>query len=285
MRAILAVVSCLLPAVAHADNLEEAKAAFAAGKAAFERGDYDTALSQFQRANLLAPAPSLSYNIGKTYERMGRNRDAILSYERYLELAGAPQNDDEKKFQDELRGKIDALKQAPEQVSPQPAQPPPPQPHGTPQPYQPRPHYYQPYPYGYQQPQPYPYAYQQPVQTPEQRLELARKKRNSGIAAVISGGVIGVLGVGLVAGAASTTHQWTVWNETSTINASVMLAFAVPSLIVSPILLGVGGANWGKGQKDMNRIKKEMSAVPSPQPASAPSGPTAYIFGLPPVTF
>ena len=87
-------------APAYADALDEAKAAFAAGKAAFERGDWDTALTQFQRANQLAPAPSLSYNIGKTYEKMGRFHDAAVSYQKYLDQVGPPQNDDDKKFQD-----------------------------------------------------------------------------------------------------------------------------------------------------------------------------------------
>src|ERR1700747_3288737 len=97
-------------AAVRADNLEEAKAAFAAGKQAFERGEYEAALKQFQRANLLAPAPSLSYNIGKTYEALGRFNDAALAYERYLELAGTPQTDEDKQFQETLRARIQADK-------------------------------------------------------------------------------------------------------------------------------------------------------------------------------
>src|SRR6266498_411358 len=117
----LAVICLLLSAVpAQATPIEDAKAAFAAGKEAFERGDYEAALQNFTRANQLVPAPSLQYNIGNCHERLGHYRDAAASFERYLELAGPGSTDDEKDFQDKLRARIVANKKRAEQAQPPP---------------------------------------------------------------------------------------------------------------------------------------------------------------------
>src|SRR5262245_13080861 len=131
-------LSCLifltaLPASAAAP-IDDAKAAFAAGKEAFERGDYEVALTNFQRANSLVPAPSLQYNIGNCQERLGRYREAASSFERYLELSGPPNTDDERDLQEKLRARIAANKKRAAEAQPPPPpvyqqpmyQPPPP---------------------------------------------------------------------------------------------------------------------------------------------------------------
>src|SRR5437879_9285335 len=141
----------VLGGVAQAAPLDEAKAAFAQGKVAFEKGDWNTALDQFMRANQLAPAPSLSYNIGKTYEKMGRNRDAVIWFEKYLELAGAPKDDDDRKFQDELRARIASDKATPDHAPDRAPAPAPTGKQAQPQPAPPP----QSYPYYYQQQAPY----------------------------------------------------------------------------------------------------------------------------------
>ena len=79
--------------------IDDAKRAFSDGKAAFERGDYETALSNYQRANLILPAPNLYYNIGATYEQLGRYHEAALAFDKYFEMAGVPQTDDDRSFQ------------------------------------------------------------------------------------------------------------------------------------------------------------------------------------------
>jgi hypothetical protein len=89
--------------VAAAAPIDDAKRAFSEGKAAFERGDYEAALSHYQRANLILPAPNLYYNIGATYERLGRYQEAALAFDKYFEMAGAPQSDDDRTFQAQLR--------------------------------------------------------------------------------------------------------------------------------------------------------------------------------------
>jgi tetratricopeptide (TPR) repeat protein len=93
---------------AAAAPIDDAKKAFAEGKAAFERGDYDAALSAYQRANTILPAPNLYFNIGVTYERLGRYQEAALAFDKYLELAGAPQADEDRDFQEKLRARAEA---------------------------------------------------------------------------------------------------------------------------------------------------------------------------------
>jgi hypothetical protein len=111
MRVLLVIGAILLAsAPAQAGNLEEAQAAVGRGKQAFERGDYDTALAQFQAADGLAPSPNISYNIGATYEALGKYHDAALAFERYLELAGPPTTDNDRVVQEGLKARIDADK-------------------------------------------------------------------------------------------------------------------------------------------------------------------------------
>ena len=53
---LLAVLQAL---PASAAPIDDAKKAFAERNAAFERGDYEVALSAYQRANTILPAPNL----------------------------------------------------------------------------------------------------------------------------------------------------------------------------------------------------------------------------------
>ena len=269
---------------ASAGNLDEAKAAFAAGKAAYERGDYDAALVQFQRANLIQPAPSLSFNIGMTYERVGRNRDAVAAFERYLTLTGAPQNPQEQQFQDNLKTRIAGLRARPDsapgprqpQQQPQPEiQPPPPQ--------NPQYNYYyqqpqqapgQPYYYG-QQPQ---FVYQNPVLTPQQRLENAKKRRSSGIGLLVSGLIIDVIGISMIGieVAANGRYFWLVGG------------FGVVFTLTGTVLWPIGVALIVKGNKEIDEAAR---AVP-PQALAIPDGPrqaslepATFLFHLPAVRF
>src|SRR5579859_6339694 len=122
IRGFGGMVLMLLCASAQAAPIDDAKAAFQAGKEAFERGDYELALQSFQRANQLVPAPSLMYNIGNTHERLGHYKEAASAFEGYLSQAGPPTTDDEKDFQEKLRARIAANKKRADQTQ---APPPP----------------------------------------------------------------------------------------------------------------------------------------------------------------
>src|SRR5262249_13786133 len=104
----VALATLLLALPASAAPIDDAKKAFAEGKAAFERGDYEAALAAYQHANMILPAPNLYYNIGATYERLGRYQEAALAFDKYFEMAGAPTSDEEREFQDKLRTRAEA---------------------------------------------------------------------------------------------------------------------------------------------------------------------------------
>ncbi|MEM9192484.1 MAG: tetratricopeptide repeat protein [Myxococcota bacterium] len=64
---------------------EEARGLFQAGAAAFDRGDFEAALRYFRQAHELSGRPLLYYNIGHAAERLRRDEEAMIAFERYLE--------------------------------------------------------------------------------------------------------------------------------------------------------------------------------------------------------
>jgi|GEM_PF-1931543 len=269
---------------ADAGNLDEAKAAFAAGKAAYERGDYDAALVQFQRANLIQPAPSLSFNIGMTYERVGRNRDAVAAFERYLTLTGTPQNPQEQQFQDNLKTRIASLRSRSD-VAPGVRQPPPQQEIQPPPPQNPQYNYYyqqqpqpgQPYYYPQQQPQ---FVYQVPVLSPQQRIENAKKKRGSGIGLLVSGLVLDVVGIAMIGieVASGGRYYWLVGG------------FGVVFTLTGVVLWPIGIATMVKAGKELDEATRQTPV--QPQVLAIPEGlrqaslePATFLFHLPAVRF
>ncbi len=68
-------------------------AAFDEGVAAYQNGDFDTAISRFETLVEQGVAePELFFNLGNAYYRIGRLDAAIASYERALQLAPADAN-------------------------------------------------------------------------------------------------------------------------------------------------------------------------------------------------
>jgi hypothetical protein len=197
---VLIFLAALVSARLNAAPIDDAKRAFAEGKAAFERGDYETALSAYQKANTILPAPNLYYNIGTTNERLGRYQEAAMAFDEYFKLAGAPQNDEDREFQDKLRARGDADRKRANVVTqprqePQPVggQPPPPR-----QPVQPPPpQYYAPGPY-YMSPYGA-YPMQPPQLTREDKLRNAKARRSRAIVLMAIGVPLTVVGITLCA--------------------------------------------------------------------------------------
>ena len=90
------VVVALCPVVAHAQPADpardaEARLHFATGRDAFSRGDFASAVTEFERAYALSRRAQLLYNIGTTYERLHRWEEARSALQRYLDaVADAP---------------------------------------------------------------------------------------------------------------------------------------------------------------------------------------------------
>lgn len=88
MRIERAVLLCLVlsfSALAEEPTDERARTAAAAGKVAFDAGDFATAITRYQEAWRLKPVPSLLFNLGQSYRRAGNLTEALVSFRRYLE--------------------------------------------------------------------------------------------------------------------------------------------------------------------------------------------------------
>jgi tetratricopeptide (TPR) repeat protein len=74
---------------------DEARALFEAGLVAYESERFESALMYFQRSLTLSGRAKLHYNLGLTFERLGRGPEAIHSYTLYLQAMPATENREE----------------------------------------------------------------------------------------------------------------------------------------------------------------------------------------------
>ncbi|HWE27073.1 MAG TPA: hypothetical protein VHB97_03680 [Polyangia bacterium] len=248
----VAVVLVLAALPARAAPIDDAKKSFAEGKAAFERGDYEQALGAYQRANMILPAPNLYYNIGATYERLGRYQEAALAFDKYFELAGTPTSDEDKQFQEKLRARAEADRKR-QDVAPAPRQQvqPQPPPVGAPPPY-----YRQPY---YQQ-QPY---YMPPAgPSREVRLGQARARRTRAIVLMAIGVPMSVAGIGVLAWAVAPSVNLSLGEEWGYGFVGFTLG------VVGVTLWAPGAASFVKSSRDIKEWSRP-EATPQPLPPTA----------------
>lgn len=248
----------LLPAPAEAAPIDDAKRAFAEGKAAFERGDYETALTAYQNANRILPAPNLYYNIGATYEKLGRYQEAALAFDEYFKLAGAPQNDEDREFQDKLHARAEAdCKRAnlpPPRVESQPlptvtGQPPPPRVQQQPPP----PQYYAP-------PGPYymsPYGAYPTQLSRDERLRQAKARRVRAIVLMAIGVPMCVVGITLLAYSPALYSSDTLGSFYGNLFAGVTLT------IVGITLWAPGAGSYVKSSRDIRELSTPQPLPPT----------------------
>lgn len=308
----LAIATTLLlgappSARAEGDPIEAAKREFDAGKAAFERSEYESALEHFLAAQRIAPAPSLTYNIGLLYERMGRFNDAATTFEKYVEELPAASSKDERDFRDKLKARIKANRQrAQSGAQPPPPQPPPPtqpvtQPPPTtqpnpnqPPPTQPPPNmpppnqpYYGGYPqqqpyYGYQPYTPYGnpyggYAYAIPQKSPQEKLVEARARRGRAIALLAVGLTLNVAGFGVLGYGLSFAEPGNL--------GPALIDFAGISLaIVGITLWAPGAASFVRSSKDIALAQRELDKLEEQRRVPVRQ-PTTFLFNAPTITF
>jgi hypothetical protein len=88
--ALFAVMAAGAPTLVHAqpapsaEDVEEAKARFAAGNAAFSKGQYREAVSEFQGGYMLTRSPGFLLNIGVCYRKLGETKQALENFKDYL---------------------------------------------------------------------------------------------------------------------------------------------------------------------------------------------------------
>jgi tetratricopeptide (TPR) repeat protein len=95
-RFLIAAVLTLTPMVAAAKHptgllaklddpdTEAARRHFQAGAEAYEAGDYQRALREFQTGKLIKATPGFDFNIARCYERLEQYPEALTAYEAYL---------------------------------------------------------------------------------------------------------------------------------------------------------------------------------------------------------
>jgi hypothetical protein len=266
IRPLMCIV--LLAASAQAAPMDDAKAAFQAGKEAFERGEYENALANFLRANQLVPAPSLQYNIGNCQERLARYAEAAAAFERYLELAGPPTTDDEKDFQEKLRARIVANRNRASQ-----AQPPPPPVYQQPT-YQPPPTYYVP-----PAPEPVPRDY---------LLRTQRARRTRAIALMATGVALNVLGIAFLIDGLTDPHGngtcdifTNVCSSGSTTSGANIAEdfFGITFAVVGITLWAPGAASFVGANRQIAELMKQPA---TPEPGVQPR---AFLFHSPTFRF
>jgi hypothetical protein len=65
-------------------SLEAARAHFDAGLAAYQAGDFPTAIREYDAANALVPAPQIDYHLGHAYQAMGDCPTGAEHFRRFL---------------------------------------------------------------------------------------------------------------------------------------------------------------------------------------------------------
>lgn len=105
MRGVVLVFATLLVArVASAQSPPpEAIREGTAGQAAYDAGDFATALTHFERARSLYPDPILTYNVARCHDRLGHPREAVEAYRAYLSQAGDLSDADRREVDDAIR--------------------------------------------------------------------------------------------------------------------------------------------------------------------------------------
>jgi hypothetical protein len=89
-KAITVLVTLLLVAPAlRAEETDPARPLFQKGVAAFQAGDYQSALEQFRAADAARHSPSITYNIARALEKLERPQAAVNAYEAFLGEVGA----------------------------------------------------------------------------------------------------------------------------------------------------------------------------------------------------
>ena len=81
----LCCAALALALAAPAAAQDDARQLFTQGQAAYETGDYDTAVRLWLRAYELDPRPLLQYNLAQAYERFGQLDAAVRAYRVYVD--------------------------------------------------------------------------------------------------------------------------------------------------------------------------------------------------------
>jgi hypothetical protein len=83
----VAVPTALAQAQAAPDSGDAARDHFRRGEAAYQKGNYDVAITEWEAAYAADPRPRIQYNLYQAYERLGQLTNASEALQRYLSTA------------------------------------------------------------------------------------------------------------------------------------------------------------------------------------------------------
>ena len=89
---VTAIVSIVAATPAAADARSDARTHYNAGKKAYDAGEYEKAIAEFQAADQLAPSGVNDFNIATAYDALGNKVDAIRYFKSYLTRTPEAQN-------------------------------------------------------------------------------------------------------------------------------------------------------------------------------------------------
>jgi len=99
-------------------RVEEAKALFTAGRAAFDAGRFADALRHFEQAYEVSQRPALLYNIGLAHDRLRSDEKALAAFEAYL--AALPEAPNRAEVETRAQALRDAIARDSETAAPVP---------------------------------------------------------------------------------------------------------------------------------------------------------------------
>jgi tetratricopeptide (TPR) repeat protein len=79
-----------LTAPADDPDTEVARRLFEHGAAEYNARRYEEAIAAFEKARTVRPTAALDYNIGRSYDRLGKSAEALTFYRRYVASTPAP---------------------------------------------------------------------------------------------------------------------------------------------------------------------------------------------------
>jgi tetratricopeptide (TPR) repeat protein len=108
-HAVAVALALFLCSTARAQSEDEARAHYTLGASAYGRGDFETAVREFNAAWELSRRPEILFNLARAEVKLGRDRDAIAHLKEYLRLR--PNADDEPAVRGEIAARERALQQ------------------------------------------------------------------------------------------------------------------------------------------------------------------------------
>lgn len=121
--ALLLVVLLSLGRSARADDVFDEH--LSRGLRSYNEQRFDDAIKEFEAAYAIDPAPRLLINLGQAYRKVGRPKDALICYQRFLQSSSAPTDEERRRVEEYTRLARQTIDDQERLLHPPPPPPPP----------------------------------------------------------------------------------------------------------------------------------------------------------------